>query len=90
MIELLKFHHVESACLFGSVLTDQFNDDSDVDFIVNFKDNLDSVEKGELIWNLRFALEDNLHRRIDLVIEKALKNPYFIEELNATKYKIYG
>ena len=90
VIQILKDHNVKSAYLFGSVLTDRFNKDSDVDFLVDYVPIDDPVAFGDNIWDLRFALEDGLHREIDLINEKNLTNPYFIQELNETKYKIYG
>lgn len=81
---------VKSAYLFGSVLTDRFNKDSDVDFLVEYAPVEDPVTFGDNIWDLRFALEDSLHRDVDLINVNNLKNPYFIQELNETKYKIYG
>lgn len=88
--QLMKQHKVKNAFVFGSVVTDLFNDKSDVDFLINFEENLEPLEKGELMWNLRFALQDFLHREIDLLTESSLKNPYFIEELNEKKILIYG
>ena len=91
VIEILKKHRVKDAYLFGSVLTDRFNDQSDIDLLVNYEDfTNDPIEKGENSWNLQFALEDSLHRDVDLLTESSLKNPYFIKEVNETKYKIYG
>jgi predicted nucleotidyltransferase len=90
IVSLFEKHKIKDAYLFGSVLTEQFDEKSDVDFLVNFYDDLDPLEKGELLWSLRFSLEDNLNRTIDLITESSLKNPYFIEELNETKHKIYG
>ena len=90
VIQILKDHNVKSAYLFGSVLTDRFNKDSDVDFLVDYTPIDDPVAFGDNIWDLRFALEDGLHREVDLINEKNLTNPYFIQELNETKYKIYG
>ena len=90
IISLFEKYKIKDAYLFGSALTDKFNEKSDVDFLVNFDDDLDPVEKGELLWNLRFSLEDDLNRPIDLITASSLKNPYFIEELNETKQKIYG
>jgi len=90
IISLFEKHKIKDAYLFGSALTNKFNEKSDVDFLVNFNDDLDPVEKGELLWSLRFSLEDDLNRPIDLITESSLKNPYFIEELNETKQKIYG
>lgn len=90
VIELLKKHKIKNAYVFGSVLTDRFNEESDVDFLVNFQDGLDPLERGELWWNLHDVLRDTVNREIDIVTETSLKNPYFIEELNETKLKIYG
>ena len=90
VVQILKDHKVKDAYLFGSVLTQRFNDNSDVDFLVRYEPFDDPVAFGDNIWDLRFALEDSLHRDIDLINEESLKNPYFIQELNETKYKIYG
>ena len=90
IISLFEKHKIKDAYLFGSALTDSFGEKSDVDFLVNFNDDLEPLEKGELMWSLRFSLEDSLNRPIDLITESSLKNPYFIEELNETKQKIYG
>jgi len=91
IISLFEQHKIKDAYLFGSAITDKFDDKkSDVDFLINFVDGIDPVEKGELLWNLRFSLEDHLKRPIDLITETSLKNPYFIEEVNETKMKIYG
>ncbi|MCP9757513.1 nucleotidyltransferase domain-containing protein [Lacihabitans sp. CCS-44] len=90
ILELLKKSKVESAFLFGSVLTNSFGPESDIDFIINFKEQLDPMEKGELYWNLYDNLKNKLDREVDIISEKSLKNPYFIKEINHSKYKIYG
>jgi predicted nucleotidyltransferase len=90
VIELLVKHKIRSAYVFGSVLTDNFNEQSDVDFLVNLLDGLDPVDAGEHLWDLEYELGDLLHRKIDLLTERSLKNPYFIKELNQTKVSIYG
>jgi uncharacterized protein len=61
-----------------------------LDFLINFQDGLDPLERGELWWNLHDSLRESVHREIDLVSEKSLKNPYFIQEVNKTKIIIYG
>ncbi len=88
--DLLQKHKIKSAFVFGSVLTEKFGSDSDVDFLVNLQDGLDPVDAGEHLWDLEYELKDLLHRDIDLLTERSLKNPYFISEVNATKYPIYG
>lgn len=83
-------HRIEKAYVFGSVLTEDFNDKSDLDFLVKFKPGLNPLEKGELWWKLHDKLRELLNREIDIVTENSLKNPYFIKELNETKKLIYG
>lgn len=90
VIELLKTHKITSAYVFGSVLTEKFNDKSDVDFLVNIQKDIDPVDAGGHLWDLTFELEDLLKRKVDLLTERSLKNPYFIKELNETKFSIYG
>ncbi|OFX47734.1 MAG: nucleotidyltransferase [Bacteroidetes bacterium GWA2_30_7] len=90
VIILLKKHKIKNAYAFGSVVTDKFNSESDIDLIINFQDNLDPLVAGEHWWNLHDELRELLHREIDLVTERSLKNPYFIKELNQTKLHIYG
>lgn len=57
---------------------------------MNFKDGLEPLERGKLWWDLHDSLRDSLKREVDLLSERALKDPYFIKELNETKVKIYG
>jgi|SRR5690554_3558184 len=91
LAQIFKNHKVEKAYIFGSSISDNFNEDSDVDFLIKFDDNLtDPLEKGKLWWNLHDSLRNLFNREIDLVTENTLKNPYFIEELNKTKFLIYG
>lgn len=90
VIDLLKKHKVKSAYVFGSALTEKFDEESDIDFLINFQEGLDPLEKGSLWWALHDALRDSLDREIDLISESALKNPYFIQAVNETKVKIYG
>lgn len=90
VIVLLKKHKIRSAYVFGSVLTEKFNKNSDIDFLVNIQQGLDSVEAGGHLWDLEYELQDLLNRKVDLLPEKYLKNPYFIDELNRTKFSIYG
>ncbi len=90
VIELFKKHKIKNAYIFGSALTDRFNNDSDVDFLVNLQEGLNPLDAGEHLWNLEYELKDLLQRNVDLLTERSLKNPYFISEVNATKVAIYG
>jgi hypothetical protein len=86
---LCKTHKVKSLYAFGSVLTEKFNNESDVDLIVDFE-QLDVLEYGDNYYELKFSLENVLKRSVDLLEEKAIKNPYFRKTINQNKKLIYG
>lgn len=88
--ELCRKYKVKTLSVFGSILTDKFNKDSDVDFSATFYPEEDPLVRGENFINLYMDLGDLMGRRIDLVDENNLRNPYFIEELEETKQLIYG
>lgn len=86
---LCKSHKVKSLYAFGSVLTDKFNPESDVDLIVDFQ-QLDVLDYGDNYYDLKFSLEEIFKRKVDLLEEKAIRNPYFLKTLNQNKQLIYG
>ena len=81
-------HHVEKLYVFGSVLTEAFNDASDIDFVVNFGE----VEPSEYFNNFmgfKEEMEALLGRRVDLIENKAVKNPIFRKILDREMQNIY-
>ena len=91
--ELCRKYKVKTLSVFGSILTDRFNDESDVDLLVNFLPyDPDSLEFDYVInyIDLAEALESLFGRKVDLVVESGLRNPYFIANVNRTKQLIYG
>jgi predicted nucleotidyltransferase len=86
---LCKLHKVKSLYAFGSVLTEKFTSESDVDLVVDFE-NIDVLNYGDNYYSLKFSLEDILKRNVDLLEKKALRNPYFIKTLDQNKKLIYG
>lgn len=89
ILTLCKTYKVKSLYAFGSVLTDKFNSESDIDLIVDFQ-QLDVLDYGDNYYNLKFSLEDIFKRNVDLLEEKAIRNPYFLKTLNQNKKLIYG
>jgi predicted nucleotidyltransferase len=87
---LCEQHKIERLYAFGSVLTERFSEESDVDFLYTFKDDVPLLDVVDYYYGFQNELEKTLNRTIDLTSEKDLKNPYFIEEVNATKQLIYG
>jgi predicted nucleotidyltransferase len=87
--KLCKDHKVRSLYAFGSVLTDQFTKSSDVDLIVDF-DNIDVAKYADNYFDFKFSLEDLLNRPVDLLEEKAIKNPYFKKAISQKRHLVYG
>lgn len=87
--ELCVNHKVKSLYAFGSVLTPSFNAESDIDLIVDFKD-IDVTDYADNYFDLKFSLQEILKRPVDLLEEKAIKNPYFKQALNESKELVYG
>lgn len=73
---------------FGSVNTDRFGPDSDIDLLVRF-DPSDCSDPFDRYFGLREQLEDLFGRPVELVFEKKFNNPYFLEAVNETKRLIY-
>lgn len=87
---ICKLHKVKTLHLFGSVLTDKFNDDSDIDFIVSFFEDIPLLDYCDNYFQLADALTYLYSRNVDLVTERSLTNPYFILEINNTKQLVYA
>jgi predicted nucleotidyltransferase len=79
---------VRSLYVFGSVLTRRFTKKSDIDFVVEI-DAVDPFEYADSYFNLKFALQDLLNRDIDLLENKAIKNPYVKKNIFRTSKLIY-
>jgi len=85
---LCNENKVKRLFVFGSVLTDRFNETSDVDMLVDIALS-DPFDYAENYFDLKFKLQDLLKRPIDLLEEKSMKNTYLIENINQTKKLIY-
>lgn len=89
IIKLCKSHKVKSLYAFGSVLTEAFNSESDIDLIVDFA-NIEVEDYADNYFDFKFSLQDVLNRPIDLLEEKAIKNPYFRKTVNQKRQLVYG
>ena len=70
-------------------MQNKFNIESDVDLIVDFLE-LDVLDYSDNYYDLKFSLENIFKRNVDLLEEKAIKNPYFLNTINQNKILIYG
>ena len=86
---LCNEYKVAKLYLFGSALSDKFNNESDIDFIVTFRD-VELIEYADNYFDFKFSLEDLLQRQIDLLEEKSIRNPFLKKSINSSKKLIYG
>lgn len=89
IIDLCKKHKVRKLFVFGSILTNRFNDESDVDLVVDFNKS-EVSDYFDNYFDLKYALEDILGRKVDLLEEQTIKNPFLKKEVDSTKALIYG
>ena len=82
-------YHVKSMHVFGSVCTDKFNDNSDIDILISF-DSLSVDQYTDNYFDLHYKLQDLFGRKIDLLTDRSLSNPYFIKGVEQTKQLIYA
>jgi predicted nucleotidyltransferase len=89
IVALCEKHKVASLYVFGSVLTDRFNDESDIDFVVVF-DKANVEDYFDNYFDFKYALEDLFNRSVDLVEDQTIKNTYLRQNVDASKQLIYG
>ena len=89
IIALCKKYKVSKLFVFGSILTNRFNKESDVDFIVNF-DKAEVSDYFDNYFDFKYALENLFGREVDLLEEHAIRNHYLKETIEQTKALIYG
>lgn len=93
IVALCKKYKVAKLWVFGSILTPRFNDESDVDFAVDFDAetiNREGLDWADIFFDFMHELEALFGRRIDFVCDDSVKNKVFRKELDATKLLIYG
>ncbi|GHT37049.1 hypothetical protein FACS189414_5290 [Bacteroidia bacterium] len=85
---LCDTHNVQTLYVFGSVCKDSFNEASDIDLLVSFKP-LDFGDYADNYFELADLFEKTFQRPVDLVTDKSLKNPYFIQSVNQSKIFVF-
>ncbi|MEY1640556.1 nucleotidyltransferase family protein [Tenuifilum osseticum] len=87
--DLCLKHKVKRLFVFGSILTNRFKKNSDIDLVVDFQD-VDLYEYADNYFDLKESLEKLLNRNVDLLEGKAIKNPYLKQTIDSSKQLIYG
>ncbi len=74
--------------LFGSALSRNFSQNSDVDVLVIF-DSGEDIDLFDKYFDLKEQLEKVFNRDVDLVVDGNFKNPVFRDIVNRTRTIIY-
>lgn len=86
---LCHAHDVDKLFLFGSLVSGGFDPSrSDVDVVVTVAVN-DPVKRGEKLLSLWDGLEAFFERRVDLLTEDSIRNPYLKSSIERTKVLVY-
>jgi hypothetical protein len=87
--EVCLNHGVRYLYAFGSSVNDQFDSEtSDIDLLVEI-DDPDPIERGEKLISLWDAFEDFFHRKVDLLTDSSIRNPFLRKSIDSTKILIY-
>lgn len=87
---LCRRHHARRLELFGSASRSDFDPArSDLDFLVSF-DELPPVDYYDAFFSLKEGLEAMFDRPVDLVVERAVRNPYLKQRVDAERQSVYA
>jgi len=73
---------------FGSAITDEFGAESDVDCLIEFTEG--GGNHFNRYFDLKYGLEAMFGRKVDLVVDSAIKNPYFRTAVDRSRRLIYA
>ncbi|MDE6557308.1 MAG: nucleotidyltransferase domain-containing protein [Duncaniella sp.] len=91
IIALCRKYKVEKLWVFGSILTPRFSDQSDIDFLVDFDENhIEMLDYADNFFNFIHEIEAVVGRKVDMVVNKSIKNCYFREEIDETRKLLWS
>lgn len=86
---LCKTHNVKYLYAFGSSVSDKFDaGTSDIDLLVEI-DSKDPIDRGEKLLSLWDLFEGFFKRKVDLLTESSIRNPFLRKSIDSTKVLIY-
>ena len=88
LVTICQKHHVRRLDLFGSAAQGDFSTSSDIDFIVEFDENV-AANRFDNYFDLLNALRVLFERDIDLVEPGGVRNPYFLQSVEQTRRPVY-
>ena len=86
--QLCRQHQVAVLYAFWSSVKGKMRPESDVDLLFELR-STDPHEFADNYWALASKLEAMFGRHVDLISRRALRNKYFIEQVEGEKVKLY-
>ena len=91
IIALCKKYKVAKLWVFGSILTPRFNNESDVDFLVDCDEcHIELLDYGDNFFNFIHEIEAVVGRKVDMVVNKSIKNRFFRAEVDETRKLLWS
>ena len=87
LVKICKKYQIIELSVFGSSIRDDFNDNSDIDFLVSFEPT-SRLSLYDIV-DLKDDFKDLLNREIDIVEKEAMKNPIRKKRILSTREVIY-
>lgn len=86
--DLCKRFGIRRLDFFGSVLTGEFDENSDIDCLIEFEKN--GGNYFHRYFDLKYGLEALFGRNVDLVVGSAIRNPYFRAAVDRSRQLVYA
>ncbi len=85
VVPILRRHRISRAGLFGSVVTGNTDEQSDIDILVQLGSKMGLLE----FVGIKHELEDILHKKVDLIEYRAIK-PMLKDRILSEEVRMYG
>jgi uncharacterized protein len=90
LADLCRQYTVTRLYAFGSVTSSEFDEaQSDVDLLVELPADMAPEQKGEIYFRLLGAFESLFGRKVDLLLNRPFRNPYFARAVESSKELLY-
>ena len=90
IIPLCEKHKVKTISVFGSAARNDMTAESDIDFLVQFSDEIDVLDYADNYFAFLEGLKEITGKKIDLISTNSLRNPILKEEINRSKIELYA
>ena len=87
---ICRHYRVRTLELFGSAVCDRFEPgSSDLDFLVTFEE-LELGQYADCYFGILEELTQLFRRPVDLVMQDAIENPYFLRDISLSRTLLYA